>query len=163
MIASWQESYDKSRQWVEKQRHYSAKKGPYSQGYGLSSGHIRLWKLDHKEGRALKYWCFRTVVLETPLEAKEIKPVSLKGNQPWILFGRTDTETETSILWPPHGNGCLTGKDSDAGKDGGQNEKRVTQDEMVGWHNQFNGHELGQTLEDSEEQGGLSWGSPYGH
>ena len=86
-IASFQESYDKPRQCVEKQRHYSADKGPYSQGYGLPSGHIQLWDLDHKEGRMLKNWCLWTVVLEkileSPLDSKEIKPVNLQGDQPW--------------------------------------------------------------------------------
>ena len=82
MIASWQERYDKPRQCVEKQRHYSANKGMYSQGYGLPSSHVWLWELDHKEGRVPKNWCFWTVVLEKtpeiPLEGKEIKPVNLK-------------------------------------------------------------------------------------
>ena len=81
-----QESYDKFRQYVEKQRHYSANKGPYSQGYGLLSGHVRLWELDHKDGRMPKNWCLWTVVLEktpeSPLDSKEIKPVNFKGNQP---------------------------------------------------------------------------------
>ena len=85
MIASWQESNDKPRQHVEKQRHYSANKGPYNQGYGLPSGYVRLWELDRKEGRMPKNWCFWTVVLEktpeTPLDSKEIKPVNLKGDQ----------------------------------------------------------------------------------
>ena len=89
-----QESYDKSRQCVAKQRHYSADKGSYSQGCGLPSGHVRLWELNHKEGRMLKNWCLRTMVLEKtpegPLNSKEIKPVNLKGNQPWILVGGTD-------------------------------------------------------------------------
>ena len=93
-LASWQESYDRPRQCVEKQWHYSANKGPYSQGCGLPSGHVRLWKLDHKEGWVPKNWCLRTVVLEKTLEGplgrNEIKPVNLKGNQPWILTGRTD-------------------------------------------------------------------------
>ena len=92
---------------VEKQRHYSANKGPYSQGYGLPSGHVRLWELDHKEGRTPKNWCLWTVVLEktpkSPLDRdpRKIKPVNLKGNQPWILIGKTDAETEAPILWPP--------------------------------------------------------------
>ena len=93
-IASWQESDDKPRQCVEKQSHYSANKGPYSQGYGLSSGYAWLWELDREEGRVPKNWCFQIAVLEktpeSPLDSKEIKPVSLKGNQPWILIGRTD-------------------------------------------------------------------------
>ena len=89
---------------VKKQRHHFANKGPYSQGYGLSSSHVQMWELDNKEGRAPKDWRFQTVVLEkaleSPLDSKEIKPVNIKGNQPWILFGRTDAETEALILWP---------------------------------------------------------------
>ena len=86
MITSWQESDDKPTLRVEKQRHYSADKGPYSEGYGLSSGHVRLWALDHKERGRPKNWCLQTVVLEenpeSPLDNKEIKLISLKGDQP---------------------------------------------------------------------------------
>ena len=92
-FASWQESYDKPRQRVEKQRHYSADKGLYNQGCGPPSGHIWLWELDRKEGGQPKNWCLQTVVLEktsaSPLDSKEIKSINLKGNQPWILIGRT--------------------------------------------------------------------------
>ena len=113
------ESYDKPRQCIKKQRYYFANRHPHSQSYGFSSNHVWMWELDHKEGWAPKNWCFQTVVLEktleTPLDFKEIKPVSPKGNQPWIFIGRTDTETETPILWPPDTN--------DAGKDWGQEEK----------------------------------------
>ena len=80
--------------------------------------------------------------LESPLNYKEIKPVSPKGNQPWIFIGRTDAEAETPILWPPDMKSWLIGKDPDAGKDQGQEEKRVTEYEMVGWHCQFNGCEF---------------------
>ena len=102
-----------------------------------------MWELDHKEGWALKNWCFRTVVLEKTLESlldyKEIKPVNLEGNQLWILFGKTstsawDAKAEAPILWPPDAKSWLIGKDPDAGKDWRQEEKRVTEDEMVGWH-----------------------------
>ena len=92
MFASWQENFDKPRWCVEKQRHYSAEKGPYSQGYGLPSGHVQLWELDCNEDRAPKNWSLWTVVLEktpeSPLDSKEIKLVNLKGNQPWTLIGR---------------------------------------------------------------------------
>ena len=95
-----------------------ADKGPSSQSYGFSSSHVWLWELDHKEGWALKNWCFWIVVLakilESPLDCKEIKPVSPKGNQPWILTGRTDAEAP--ILWPHDGKNWLIGKDPDAGK-----------------------------------------------
>ena len=88
MIASWQESYDKPKQCITKQRHHFADQGPYSKGCGLSSSRVRIWQLDHKESRVLKNWCFQA--LESPLDNREIKPVSLKGNQPWTLNGRTD-------------------------------------------------------------------------
>ena len=128
-----------------KQRHYPADKGPYSQGYDLPSGHIRLWQLDHKEGRAPKNWCLWTVVLEktpeSPLDTKEIRPANLKGNQPWILIGRTDTKGEAPIFWSPDVNSWLIGKVSDDGKDWGQKEKRASEDEMTGWHHQCNRHD----------------------
>ena len=98
MTASWQESYDKSGQCVKNQRHHFADKGLSSQSYGLSSGHVWLSELYHKESRAPKNWCFRTVVLEKtlecPLGCKEIKPVNLRGNHHWIFTGRNDAETE---------------------------------------------------------------------
>ena len=106
---------------VKKQRYHFANKVPYSQGDGLSSSHIQLWELDHEELRVLKNWYFQTVVLEKILESpsdnKEIKPVNLKGNQPWILIGRTDAEAEAPVLWPPEAKSQLIGKDSDDGKD----------------------------------------------
>ena len=92
---------------------------------------IQMWELDHKEGWVLKNWCCWTVVLEGPLDCKEIQPVNPKGNQPWILTGRTDNETEALILWPPDGKSQLIGKDLDAEKDWGQEEKGMTEDEMV--------------------------------
>ena len=111
-------------------------KGSYSQSYGLSSSHIWMWELDHTEGWALKNWCFWTVVLEkileSPLGSKEIKPVNPKGNQPWVFLGRTDAEAP--ILWPPHAKSWLIGKDPDAGRAWGQEEKGMTEDEMAGWH-----------------------------
>ena len=129
MIASWQESYDKPRQCVEKQRHYSAKKGPYNQDYGLPSGHIQLWELDSKEGRMPMNWCLWTVVLEktpeTPRDSKEIKSVNLKGNQPWILTGRTDTEAQNPVFWSSDVNRWLIGKVPDAGKDCGQKKRAI--------------------------------------
>ena len=115
----WQKSYDKPRQHIKKQRLYFANKGQYSQSYGFSSGHVRMWELDHKEGWTLKNWCFWTVVLEktleSPLDCKEIQPVHPKGNQHWIFIGRTDAEAP--ILWPPDVKSQVIGKDSDAGKD----------------------------------------------
>ena len=141
-------------------------KGPFSHGYGFSSSHVQMWKLDHKEGWVPKNWCFWTVVLEkvleSPLDSKEIKPVNLKGNQPWILIGRTDAEAP--ILWPPDVKNRLIGKDPDAGKDLGQEKKGITEDEMVGWHHWPNGHESVQILEDREGQRSLLCCSPWvGH
>ena len=110
-----------------------------------------MWELDYKESWALKNWCFLTMVLEKTLESlldcKEIKPVNPKGNQSWIFFGRTDTEAEAPILWPPDVKNWLIGKDSDPGKDWRQEEKGTTENEMVGWHHRHNGHEFEQAQE----------------
>ena len=135
-----------------------------SQSYGSSSSYIQMWELDHKEGWTPKNWCFRTVVLEktleSPVDSKEIKPVSLKGNQLWIFIEGTDAETEGPILWPLDEKSWLTGKDPDAGKDWGQ-EKGATEEETVGWYH-VNGHEFKQTLGDGEGQGSLVSYSPQG-
>ena len=118
---------------------------------------IGLWELDDKKGWALKNWCLQNVVLEktleSPLDSKEIKPVSPKGNQPWIFIGRTDAEDEVSILWPPDSKSRLIRKDPDAGKGWRQEEEEMTEDGMVGWHHGLNGHEFEQTLGHSEGQG----------
>ena len=120
---------------------------------------------DHK-GQALKNWCFRTLVLEktpeSPLDSKVIQPVHPKGNQSWIFIGRTDAEAETLILWLPDAKRLLIGKDPDAGKDWGLEEKGVTEHEMVGWHHWLYGHEFKQTLGDSEGRGSLACCSPWG-
>ena len=94
--------------------------------------------------------------LESPLDCKEVQPVHPKGDQSWVFIGRTDAEAEAPILWPPHAKSWLTGKDPDAGKDWGQEEKGVTEDEMVGRHHQLNGHEFEQTPGDRVGQGGLA-------
>ena len=93
--------------------------------------------------------------LESPLDWKEIKSVIPKGNQPWIFIGRTGAAAETLILGPPDGKSQLIGKDLDAGQDWGQEEKRVTEDEMVGWHHWLHGHEFEQAPGDTEGQGSL--------
>ena len=98
--------------------------------------------------------------LESPLDSKEIKPVNPEGNQPWIFIRRTDVET--LILWPTDGKSQLTGKDPDTGKDWRQEEKGVTEDEMVEWHYWLNGHDFEQTPGDSEGQGGQVCCSPWG-
>ena len=101
MLAPWKKSYDQPRQHIKKQRHYFANKGPSSQGYGFSSGHVRMWELDHKESWTPQNCCFWTVVLEktleSPLDSREIKSLNPKGNQPRIFVGRTDAETEYSL------------------------------------------------------------------
>ena len=105
-------------------------------------------------------WCFWTVVLEktleSPLGCKEIQPVHPKGNQSWVFIGRTDAEAETPVLWPPDTKNWLTGKDPDAGKDWGQEEKGTTEDEMVGWHHRLDEHGFGWTLGVGDGQGGLA-------
>ena len=126
------------------QRHYFANKGPSSQGYGFSSGHVWMWELDYKESWAQKNWCFWTVVLEktleSPLDCKEVQPVHPKGDQSWVFTGRTDAEAETPVLWLPDAKNWLIGKDPDAGRDWGQEGKGTTEDETAGWHHQLNGH-----------------------
>ena len=111
----------KPRQHIKKPRHHFANKGPYSQSYGFSSSHVWMWELDQTEGWALKSWCFWIVVLEkifgSPLNSKEIKSINPKGNQPWIFIGKTNTEAEALILWPPDPKSPLIGKDPEAGKD----------------------------------------------
>ena len=147
-LAPWKKIYGKPKQCITKQRLYFANKGPYSQSYDFSSSHVWMWELDHKEGWVPKNWCFWNVVLEKTLESsmdwKEIKPVNSKGIQSWIFIGRTDSEAEAPIVWPPNAKSLLTGKDPEAGKDWRQEEKRAIKDEMVAWHHRFNGHEFEQ-------------------
>ena len=123
------------------------KKCPYNQSYGFSSSHM-----------------VSTVALEkipeSPLDLKEIKPVTLKGNQLWIFIGRTDAEAEAPILWPPDAKRWLIGRDPDAGKDWEQEEKRATEDEMAGCYHR---HEFEQTPGDSKGQVSLACCSPWGH
>ena len=114
------------------------------------------WRID-----AFELWCWKR--LESPLYHKEIQPVHPKGDQSWVFIGRTDVETETPILWPPDAKSWLIWKDPDAGKDWGQEEKGTTQDEMVGWHHQLNGHGFGWTLEVGDGQGGLACCGSWGH
>ena len=125
-----------------------------------------MWELDYKESWAPKNWCFWTVVLEktleSPLEFKVIQPVHPKRNQSWIFIGRTDVEAETPILWPPDGKNWLIGKDPDAGKDWRQEGRGMTEDEMVGWHHQLDGHELEQAMGLGNGQGSLVCCSPCG-
>ena len=131
MVASWQESYGKTRQCVKKQIYHFVDKGPYNQTYGLSSSHVQMRDLDNK--RMLKNWYFWTVVLENTIESpleNKTKLVNLKGNQPCIFSGKTDAEAEAPIFWPPDANSWLIGKDPDAGKHWRQKEKR---DQRMRW------------------------------
>ena len=127
---------------------------------------VWMWQLDHKESWVLKNWCFWTVVLEktlgSPLDCKEVQPVHPKGDQSWVFIGRTDAEAEAPILWPPDVKSWLIGKDTDAGKDWGQEEKGTTEDEMGGWHHRLNGHGFGWTPGVGDGQGGLACCSPWG-
>ena len=172
MLALWKNSYDKPRQGIKKHRHYFADKGPYSQSYGFCRSHIQMWELTHTEGWAPKNWCFQTVVLEKLLESpldsrssnqstlKEINPeYSLEGqilklNHQYFeqLIQRADSlEKQNKHNFFP-----------DAGKDWGQVEKGSTEDKMVGWHHQLNGHEFEQTPGGSERQVSLACSSLWG-
>ena len=134
-------------QYIKKQRHYFVNKGPSSQGYTFSSSQVWMWELDYKESWVPKNWCFWTVVLEktleSPLDCKKIQPVNPKVNQSWIFIGRTDVEAETPVIWPPDVKSWLIWKVPDVGKDWGQEEKGMAEDEMVGWHHWLNAHEFG--------------------
>ena len=126
-----------------------------------------MWELDCEESWALKNWYFWTVLLEktieSPLDCKEIQPVHPKGNQSCVFIGRTDVEAETPILWPPHAKSWLIGKDSDAGRDWGQEEKGMIEDEMAGWHHWLDGCASGWTLGVGDGQGGLACCDSWGH
>ena len=124
-----------------------------------------MWELGYKEIWELKNWCFWSVVLEktleSPLDYKEIQPVPPKGDQSWIFTGRTDAEAEALILWPPDGKNWLIAEDPDAGKDWRQEEKGMTEDEMVGCYHWLNGHGFGSTLGVGDGQGGLACCHPW--
>ena len=165
MLAPWKKSYDKPIQYIKKQRHYFASKGPSSQSYGSSSSHVWMWEVDYKESWVPKNWCFWSVVLEktleSPLDSKEIQPVHPKGNQSWLFTGRTDAEAETPIFWPPDVKNLHTGKDPEAGKDR-RREKGTAEDEMVGWHHWLDAHESQQAPGVGDGQGRLACCSPWG-
>ena len=165
-LTPWKESYDQLRQNIKKQRHYFVNKGPSSQGYGFSSGHVWIWQLDYKESWVQKNWCFWTVVLEktleSPLDCKKIQLVHPKENQSWTFFGRTDVEAETPILWPPDEKNCLIRRDADVGeglKAGREGNNRG----WDGWMaSPLNGHEFEQALGVGDRQGGLACCSIWG-
>ena len=156
---------NKPRQHIKEPRLYFADKGPSSQSYSFSSSHVWMWELDHKEGWALKNWCFWTVVLEktleSPLNSKEMKLVNPKENHSWIFTGKTDGEIEAPILWPPDVKNWLLRKDPGAGKNW-RHQEETTEDEVVGWHHRLNGLEFEQGLGVGDGQGSLAccrlWG-----
>ena len=166
-LAPWKESYDKSRQLSKKQRHYFADKGPSSQSYGFPvvMYECESWTIkdtEHQRTDAFELWCWRRP-LKVPWGSKERKPVNPKGNQPWIFIGRTEAETEALIISPPDEESQLTGKDTDAEKHWRQKEKGMSEDEMVGWHHRFNGHEFEHAAGHGEGQGRLVCCSSWGH
>ena len=162
-LAPWKKNSDQRRQHIEKQRYYFTNKVPPSQSYGFSSSQEWMWDLDDKKAWVPKNWCFCTVVLEKPLESplnsKEIKPVNPKGNQFCIFIRRSDAEAEALKLWPPDGKNWLIRKDPGAGKDraGGG----ATENEMVRWHHQLDGHEFEQASGDRGGQRSLVCYSPW--
>ena len=134
-------------------------KGPSSQDYGFSNGHLWMWELDYKES----FWTVMLKTLESPVDCKEIQQVHPKGDWSWVLIGGTDVEAETLILWPPNEKSWLIWKDPDAGKDWGQEEKGTTEDELVGWHHWLDGHGFRWTPGVSDGQGGLLCCGSWGH
>ena len=151
---------------LKKQSCHFADKGLSSQRYSFSSSHVWMWELNYKESWVLKNRCFWTVVLEktleSPLVCKKIQLVNPKGNQSWIFTERSEAKAETPILWPPNVKNWLIKKDPDAREDWRREEKGTTEDEMVGWHHQFNGHEFEQALGVGDGQGSLVCFSPWG-
>ena len=168
MLTPWKESYDQPRQHIKQQGHYFVNKGPSSQGYGFSSSHVWVWELDYKESWAQKNWWFWTVVLEKTLESpartarrsnqsilKEISPeYSLEGLMLKLklqYFGHLMRRADSLEKSP------------DVGKDWRQEEKGMTEDEMVGWHHQLDGHGFGWTPGVGDGQGGLACCGSWGH
>ena len=167
MLTPWEKSYDQPRQHIKKPRYYFVNKGLSNQGYGFSSSYVWMWESwTIKKAESRRIDAFWTVVLEktleSPLDCKEIQPVHPKGNQSWIFIGGTDAEAETPILRPPEAKNWLFWKDLDAGKDWGQEETGITEDEMVGWHHWCDGHEFEQALGVGDGQGNLACCSPWG-
>ena len=166
-LAPWKKSYDQPRQYIKKQRHYFGNKVHLVKAmvfpvvmYGCESWTVK--KAERRRIDAFELWFWRRL-LRVPWTARKIQPVHPKGNQSWIFIGRTDAESETPILKPPDVKNWLTGKDPDAEKDWRWEEKGMTEDEMVGWHHQLNGHEFEQALGVGDNGcGGLVCCSPWG-
>ena len=164
MFAPWKKTYDQPRQHIQKQRHYFTNRGPSSQSYGFSSGHVWMWDLDYKKAEcqiidAFELWCWRRL-LRVPWTARRSNQSIL--NVSWVFVGRTDAAAETPILWPPDAKNWLIWKDPDAEKDWRQDEKGLTQDEMVGWHHWLDGNEFEWTPGVGDERGGLACCSSWG-
>ena len=161
----WEESYDQPGQHIQKQRHYFVNKGLSSQGCGFSSNHVWMWtgllrKLSTEESMLLNCG-----VGEDSWESLGLQgdpTVHSKGGQSWVFIGKTDVEVETPIVWPPDAKSWLIWKDHDAGKDWWQEEKGMTEDEMVGWHHWLNGCGFGWTPGVGDAQGGLACSSSSG-
>ena len=163
MLATWKKSYDQPRQYFKKQRHCFAYKGPYKSKLGFFSSHLWTGELDHKESwvpkkKAENSWTVMLETFESPLNWKKIKLVNPKENQSCIFIGGTNAEVETPILWLSDMKNWFIGKDPDAGKDWRQEEKGMTEDEMVGWHHQLDGHVFEKALRVGDEQGSLACG-----
>ena len=152
--------------YIKKQRHYFVNRGLSSQGYGFSSGHVWMWELDGEEGWVLKNWGFWTVgwrrLLRVPWAARRSNQSTLKEISPGCSLEELMLKRKLPILWPPDAKSWLIGKDPDAGKDWGQEEKGMTEDEMVGWHHRLKGHGFEWTPGVCDGQGDLaccgSWG-----
>ena len=146
---------------------YFVSKVPSHQVYGFPSCHVWMWEVDCVENWMPKNLFFGTVdlekTLESPLDCKEFQPVHSEGRQPWDFLGRNNDKAETPVVWPPHAKGWLIVKDSDAGRDWGQEEKGTTEDEMAGWHHWLDGHESESTPGVGDWQGGLVCCDSWGH
>ena len=154
----------KPRQPIKKQRHHFADKGLSSQSYGVSSSHVWMWELDHKESWVPKN--LNCGVGEDPWESLGLQgdPINQSHRKSVLIFtGKADAEAETPILWPTDAKNWLLGKDPDAGKDWRQEEKGMTEDEMVGWHHLLNGHESEQALGVCGRQGSMVCCSLWSH
>ena len=164
MLAPWKKSCDKSRELIEKQKHYFANKGPYNQAmvFPVVMYACESWTIKSNAEELMLLSCDVGGDSWESLGQQGDKPVNPKGNQSWIFIGRTDAELEAPILWPPDVKSWLR-KDSYSGKDWRQEEKGTTGDKMAGWHHWFNGHEFEQAPGDGERQGCLACCGPLNH
>ena len=166
MLAPWEKSYNKPRQHIEKQRHLLAYKGPSSQSYGFSSSHVWMWNLDHNKGWASKNWCSNCGAGEDSWESL---------GQQVVQISQSKRKSTPNIHWKDWCWSWISStlaiwckeptywKRPDSRKDWRQEEKGMTEDEMVGWHHGFNGHEFEQIPGDIKGQGSLACCSPWGH